>query len=90
VQLHFAKYVWQKRDSEQETPGVLPTSAVGAPAETSQAEGRHADLDEFEAVTVASLLKGKKKKAFKVVLPPRTNLRSTPARQAWALNLVQQ
>jgi hypothetical protein len=49
-----------------------------------------ASQDEMESVTVASLIKEKKKKAPKVVLPPRTNLRATPARQARASNLVQQ
>jgi hypothetical protein len=84
------KKAQQERDSELETPGVPPTSVVGAPVDCSQAEGRNADLDELEAITVASLIKEKKKKAPKVVLPPRTNLCSTPARQARALNLVQQ
>jgi hypothetical protein len=47
-------------------------------------------MEDPEAITVASMSKEKKKKAPKVMLPPRTNLRSTPARQARALNLVQQ
>jgi hypothetical protein len=84
------KEAQQKLESEQETPGVLPTRAVGTPAEIPQAEGHEVNVDDLEAVTVASLIKGKKKKAPKVVLPPRTNLRSTPACQARALNLVQQ
>jgi hypothetical protein len=84
------KKAQQERDSVLETPGVPPTSVVGAPAVCSQVEGRNAKLDELEAVMVASLIKEKKKKAPKVVLPPRTNLHSTPARQARALNLVQQ
>jgi hypothetical protein len=84
------KEAQQKLESEQETPGVLPTSAVGTPAEIPQAEGREVNADDLEAIIVALLIKGKKKKAPKVVLPPRTNLRSTPAHQARALNLVQQ
>jgi hypothetical protein len=34
-----------ERDSELETPGVPPTSVVGAPVDCPQAEGRNADLD---------------------------------------------
>jgi hypothetical protein len=57
---------------------------------STRIEVRRHQLDEMETVTVASLIKEKKKKAPKVVLPPWTNLRATPARQARALNLVQQ
>jgi hypothetical protein len=74
----------------QEDSGAPSTSAVGVPAVSTQGEGHIASMDEMETITVASLIKEKKKKAPKVVLPPRTNLRATPARQARALNLVQQ
>jgi hypothetical protein len=74
----------------QEKSGAPSTSAAGAPAVSTQGEGHTASMEEMESVTVASLIKEKKKKAPKVVLPPRTNLRATPARQARALNLVQQ
>jgi hypothetical protein len=84
------KKAQQEQDSMLETPGVPPTSVVGALAVCSQVESCNAELDELEAVMVASLIKEKKKKVPKVVLPPRTNLRSTLARQARALNVVQQ
>jgi hypothetical protein len=74
----------------QENSGAPSTSAVGAPTVSTQGEGHIASMEEMESVTVASLIKEKKKKAPKVILPPRTNLRATPARQARALNLVQQ
>jgi hypothetical protein len=84
------KKAQQERDLMQEDSGVPSTSVVEAPAVCPLVEGRNAELDEMETVTVASLIKEKKKKAPKVVLPPWTNLRATPARQARALNLVQQ
>jgi hypothetical protein len=69
----------------QETPTVEPTSAVAPSISTSQAERQDEEVGDPESITVASLTKGIKRRVPKVVLPPRTNLRSTPARQARAL-----
>jgi hypothetical protein len=79
-----------EKDLPQEDSGAPSTSAVGESAVSTQGEGHMASMDKMETVMVASLIKEKKKKVPKVVLPPRTNLRATPARQARALNLVQQ
>jgi hypothetical protein len=84
------KKAQQEKELLQADSGTPSTSAVGASAASTQVEGHSDPLDEMETVTVASLIKKKKKKAPKVVLPPRTNLHVTPARQARALNLVQQ
>jgi hypothetical protein len=83
------KEAQDKRERDQEAAKVETTSAVVAPTLNSQAECREGEMEDPEAIIVASLSK-EKKKAPKVMLPPRTNLRSTPARQARALNLVQQ
>jgi hypothetical protein len=80
----------KKLDMAQEASKMETTYLAAPPNSTSQAGCRDEELEDLEAITVASLNKGKKKKAPKVLLPPRTNLRSTPARQARALNLVQQ
>jgi ethanolamine utilization cobalamin adenosyltransferase len=84
------KEAQDKRERDQEAAKVETTSAVVVPTLNSQAECHDVEMEDPEAITVASMSKEKKKKAPKVMLPPRTNLRSTPARQARALNLVQQ
>jgi hypothetical protein len=66
------------------------TSAI-PPAQVPPMVGCHGE--EFgnpESITVASLAKKKKQKPSTLALPPKTNLRSTPARQAQAALEVSQ
>jgi hypothetical protein len=83
------KEAQDKRERDHEATKVETTNAVVAPTLNSQVECREGEMEDPEAITVASLSK-EKKKAPKVMLPPRTNLHSTPARQARALNSLQQ
>jgi hypothetical protein len=62
-----------------------PTSVVGTSVPLSQAVCPAEEVGNPEDILVASLQRRKKKKAPRVALPPRTNLRATPARQARAL-----
>jgi hypothetical protein len=57
------KKAQQERELLQEDSGAPSTSAVGAPAVSTQEEGHIASLDEMETVTVASLIKEKKEGA---------------------------
>jgi hypothetical protein len=59
-----------------------PTSVVGASIPRPQPVCKAKEVGNPKDILVASLQRGKKKKAPGVVLPSRTNLRVTPARQA--------
>jgi hypothetical protein len=62
-----------------------PTSVVGASVPLSQVVSPAEEIGSPDDILVASLKRQKKKKAPRVALPPRTNLRATPAREARAL-----
>jgi hypothetical protein len=85
MELAAIKEAQQKMAMEQEASRVETTNVVAPSKSTSQVVCRDEEVEDPEAITVASLNKGKKKRTSKVVLPPRTNLRSTPSRQARAL-----
>jgi hypothetical protein len=55
------------------------------PPTQSEKEAQVEETGDPETITVASLSKNRKQKRSVLKLPPRTNLRSTPARQARAL-----
>jgi hypothetical protein len=59
-----------------------PTSAVGTSAPLTQEVPPAEDIGNPDDILVASLKRQKKQKVPRVALPPRTNLRATPARQA--------
>jgi hypothetical protein len=69
---------------------VESTSVGTAPMTQPQAECLAEETGDPETITVASLSKKRKQKGPAMSLPPRTNLRSTPARQARALKIVSQ
>jgi hypothetical protein len=62
-----------------------PTSVVGTSVPLSQEVLPAEEIGNPDDILVASLKRQKKKKAPRVALPPCTNLRATPARQARAL-----
>jgi hypothetical protein len=62
-----------------------PTSVVGTLVPMSQEVPPAEEIGNPEDILVASLKRQKSKTAPRVALPPRTNLRVTPARQARAL-----
>jgi hypothetical protein len=61
------------------------TSVGTAPPVQPQAECLAEETGDPETITVPSLSKKRKQKGPMISLPPRTNLHSTPARQARAL-----
>jgi hypothetical protein len=69
----------------QEAGQETSTSVGIPPSNQSQPECLVGDIGDPESITVASLSKKRKQKGPAAKLPPRTNLRSTPARQARAL-----
>jgi hypothetical protein len=62
-----------------------PTSVVGTSVPLSQEVPPAEEIGNPDDILVASLKRQKSKKAPRAALPPRTNLRVTPARQARAL-----
>jgi hypothetical protein len=66
----------------QEAGQETSTSVGTPPSNQSQPECLVGDIGDPESITVASLSKKRKQKGPAAKLPPRTNLRSTPARQA--------
>jgi hypothetical protein len=62
-----------------------PTSVVGTSVPLPQEVPPAEEIGNPDDILVASLKRHKTKKAPRVALPPRTNLRATPARQARAL-----
>jgi hypothetical protein len=75
------------RAAEASQPAVQEesTSVGTCPPAQPQAECLAGEIGDPETITVASLSKKRKQKGSALKLPPRTNLRSTPARQARAL-----
>jgi hypothetical protein len=74
-----------KPSTQQGNTSVVP------PDQVPPMVGRHEEKSgDPETITVASLAKKKKRKTSTPALPPRTNLRSTPARQARAALEVSQ
>jgi hypothetical protein len=71
--------------SQQEGTSVVPPAHLSPKAGSLGEETR-----DPESITVASLARKKKRKTPVPPLPPRTNLRSTPARQARATSGVSQ
>jgi hypothetical protein len=72
-------------DASQQIVQEESTSAGTCPPAQSQPECLAGEIGDPEYITVASLSKKRKQKGSVVKLPPRTNLRDTPARQAQAL-----
>jgi hypothetical protein len=69
-------------ETSQHASQVESTSVGTAPMTQPQAECSAEETSDPETITVASLSKKRKQKGPAMSLPPRTNLRSTPARQA--------
>jgi hypothetical protein len=72
-------------EASQQVVQEESTSVGTSPPVQPQAECLAGEIGDPETITVASLSKKRKQKGSTVKLPPRTNLRSTPARQARAL-----
>jgi hypothetical protein len=79
----------QRRVPVSETQ-VEYTSVGTAPLIQPQAECLAEETGDPETIMVASLSKKRKQKGPAISLPPRTNLRPTPARQARALKIGSQ
>jgi hypothetical protein len=77
-------------ETSQQASQVESTSVGTAPMTQPQAECLAEETGDPETITVASLSKKRKQKGPAMSLPSRTNLRSTPARQARALKIVSQ
>jgi hypothetical protein len=75
----------QAADAAAASLSEEPTSAVGTSAPLTQEVPPAEDIGNPDDILVASLKRQKKQKVPRVALPPRTNLRATPARQARAL-----
>jgi hypothetical protein len=75
----------QAADAAAASLSEEPTSAVGTSAPPTQEVPPAEDIGNPDDILVASLKRQKKQKVPRVALPPRTNLRATPARQARAL-----
>jgi hypothetical protein len=73
-----------KESSLEPQPSTLQgnTSVVPPDQVPPRAGGQEENSGDPETIMVASLAKKKKRKTSTTALPPRTNLRSTPARQA--------
>jgi hypothetical protein len=83
AQLDAAK---TKESSVEHQPSTLQgNTSVVPPNQVPPTAGcQEENYGDPETITVASLAKKKKRKTLSTALPPRTNLRSTPARQARA------
>jgi hypothetical protein len=77
-------------ETSQQASQVESTSVGTAPMTQSQAECLAEETGDPETITVVSLSKKRKQKGPAMSLPARTNLRSTPARQARALKIGSQ
>jgi hypothetical protein len=77
-------------EDPQSSMQTEPTSVVPPSQRSPQAVCPGGEAGDLENITVASLSKKKKRKGPVVPLPPRTNLRSTLARQARAFLAVSQ
>jgi hypothetical protein len=72
----------QASDNVAAPPTEEPTSVVGTLVPLSQEVPPDEEIGNPDDILVVSLKRQKTKKAPRVALPPRTNLRATPARQA--------
>jgi hypothetical protein len=80
-----AKEAARAAEASQQAVQEKSTSVGTFPLAQSQPECLAREIGDPESITVTSLSKKRKQKGTSVKLPPRTNLRSTPARQARAL-----
>jgi hypothetical protein len=80
-----AKEVARVAEASQQAAQGESTSVGTRPPTQSKTEAQAKEIGDPEIIMVASLSKTHKQKRSALKLPPRTNLRSTPARQARAL-----